>query len=64
MTNSLSVLSCTTLGAHVSPALAHEPTDGSASTPFCWVQSTPLTEVDTWMLIVWLGAAKFWVAKP
>ena len=64
MTNSLSVLSRTTLGAHVSPALAHEPTVGSASTPFCWFQVTPLSEVETWMLIVWLGAAKFCVANP
>ena len=64
MTKSLSVLSRTTLGAQVLPGLAHEPTCGSASTPFCWFQLTPLGEVETWMLIVWLGAAKFWVAKP
>ena len=64
MTKSLSALSRTTLGAHVFPGLAHEPTWGSASTPLCWLQLTPLLEVETWMLIVWLGAAKFWVAKP
>ena len=46
------------------PGLAHDADVGSAATPFSGVQWTPSSDVDTWMLIVWLGAAKFWVAKP
>ncbi len=64
MTKSLSAALYATLGAHVSPGLAQEPTAGSASSPFNGVQVTPFWDVDTWMLIVWLGAAKFCVAKP
>ncbi len=36
---------------------------GRASKPFIWVQVVPLLDVETWMLIVWLGDAKFCVAK-
>ncbi len=49
-----------TLGAHVLPALAHDPSAGSASLPV-WDQCTPSVEVDSWMLMVWLGEAKFCV---
>ena len=60
MTNSLPLYA--TLGAHVSPALAQEPTVGSASQPGIEVQVVPLVDVAIWMLMVWLGDAKFCVA--
>ena len=52
-----------TLGAQVLPCLAQGERCGSAST-LNGFQLMPLSEVDTCMLIVWLGVAKFWVAKP
>ena len=63
MTKSLPVLLKTTLGAQVSPSLAQEGRWGSASTPFSGVHVVPLGDVDTWTLMVWLGTAKFCVAK-
>ena len=63
MTKSLWALSRTTLGAQVSPGLAHEPTWGSTAEPLQGVQLTPSDDVAAWMLIVSLGTAKFCVAK-
>ena len=61
MTNSLPLKA--TLGAQVLPGLA-QADGGQRVRPGSGVQLAPSGDVDSWMLIVWLAAAKFWVAKP
>ncbi len=60
MTNSLPLRA--TLGAHVFPGLAHDPSTGRASV-LASDQCTPSVEVDSWMLIVGLGRTVFCVAN-